>query len=332
MKILITGAAGSLGQQMLHDLVDRGIKPVAHVRQRSDTRYIDRLGLEKRVADLTVAEQIPGLLDGIDAVIHNAAYVNFRQDRLERFHAVNTQAAVALYQEAGRAGVKRFLQVSSIIGIGAQPMASGVVPLNEEAEFNLGHLKIPYIMTKRAAEDLLRAFAEDSGPELVVVNLPKLVAASRKGDDRGPALKWFSKPLFPTFPNHVNLADLRDVSPGVIAALERGRAGERYLLGGDNVPVTEVLRTAAGVVGKSPRFFTPPRSLLFLAAHTAAFVGKRRRKGKVSFYPDLVRMMDYHWVYSSEKAREEIGYTWRPLHDTLQDLLTNQFKGTPRLS
>jgi dihydroflavonol-4-reductase len=317
---------------MLHDLHERGVRPVAHVRASSDVRYIDALGLEKRVADLTDAGQITGLLDGIDAVIHNAAYVNFRQDRLERFHAVNTQAAVALYQEAKRAGVRRFLQVSSIIGIGAQPLTAGPVPLNETFEFNLGHLKIPYIMTKRAAEDLLRAFAEDSGPELTIVNLPKLVAASRKGDDRGPALKWFGKPWLPTFSNHVNLADIRDVSIGVIEALEKGRARERYLLGGDNVPVSEVLKTAAKILGKSPRYFTPPRSLLMVAAHAAAFVGKRRRKGKIGFYPDLVRMMDYHWVYSSEKARKEIGYTWRPLGTTLEDLLTNRFTGTPRLS
>ncbi len=335
-KILITGASGSLGKQLIYELDRRGIEPVAHVRKTSDTDYIDSLDLEKRFADLRHEEEVEKLVEGINAVIHTAAWVNFRQDRLTQFTGVNTFGAVALFKAAQRAGVKRFVQVSTVVTVaalpcssdGTSPATSASVLIDEQRPFNLSHLRIPYIMTKRAAEEELLKLAPDGKTELVIVNPSIIVAPSRTGDDRGKAMKNVNRFLMPDFPNRVNLVDIRDVAPGVVAALGKGRPGERYILAGDNITVKDLMLAVSLILGKSPHLLRLPRSVINLAARGSVIFNKLLGRGKISFYPDLVNMLDYDWAYSSLKARRELGFTTRFIHTTLNDLLTNNFIGT----
>ena len=188
-KILITGASGSLGKQLIYEFQRQGIKPVAHLRETSEAAYIDSLNLEKRYADLRNKNEIADLVQGIDAVIHTAAWVNFRKDRLTQFTGINTFGAVDLFQAARKAGVTRFVQVSTVAAIGALSRKSrrrqDHLFVTEDDEFNLGHLTIPYIMTKHAAEEELQDLAAEAGTELIIVNPSIMIAPSRTGDDRG---------------------------------------------------------------------------------------------------------------------------------------------------
>ena len=147
-KILITGASGSIGSQLLFEFNKKGIQPIAHVRESSDTAYIDSLGLEKRVADLRRKDQMGMLMEGIDLVIHTAAYVSFRYDRFTQFTGINTIAAVDLFNAAEKAGVKRFLHISTIAAIGAIKRKENLSELedlfsNEATRYNFDNLKIP---------------------------------------------------------------------------------------------------------------------------------------------------------------------------------------------
>jgi dihydroflavonol-4-reductase len=335
-KILITGASGSLGKQLIYELLTRGVKPIAHVRESSDTVYIDSQGLEKRIADLRRQDEIEQLVTGIDAVIHTAAWVNFRQDRLTQFTGINTFGAVNIFRAAQRAGVKRFVHVSTVAAVAALPRrCNGSAPppdkenlIDEKAAFNLSHLRIPYIMTKRAAEDELLKAAAEGTTELIIVNPSIIVAPSRTGDDRGKATKKISRLIIPSLPNRVNLVDIRDVASGVIAALERGRPGERYILGGDNISLRDLLLAVSSLLGRVPHLVRIPRPLLTFSARCAVMLAKLSGKSKVSFYPDLIKMLDYDWVYSSSKACRELGYRNRSVHTTLNDLLNNNMVGT----
>jgi dihydroflavonol-4-reductase len=335
-KILITGASGSLGKQLIYELDRKGVKPVAHVRETSDTSYIDAVGLEKRYADLRNEAEVEKLVQGIDGIIHTAAWVNFRKDRLTQFTGINTIAVVGLFKAAQQAGVKRFVHVSTVAAVAAFPRdpdgksaASGAESrVNEETPFNLGHLRIPYIMTKRAAEEELLKSASDGKTELVIVNPSIMVAPSRTGDDRGKAMKKFPRFLAPDFPNRINLVDIRDVASGVIAALSKGRPSERYILAGDDISVKDLVLAISSILGRVPHLVRIPRPVLDLAARGSMMCRKLLGKTKISFYPDLVKMLDFEWVYSSAKARRELGYTTRSVHITLNDLLTNNFIGT----
>ena len=334
-KILITGASGSLGQQLIYEFTRRGCKPVAHVRETSDTTFIDACGLEKRVAELRNREEIAGLVEGIDGIIHTAAWVNFRQDRLTQFTGINTFGAIEVFKAAQRAGVKRFVHISTVATTGATRRTNGgngrpggaPVKVTEETEFNLGHLRIPYIMTKRAAEVELLELAKGGPTELIIANPSIIVAPSRAGDDRAKALKRL-KPILPGFHNRLNLVDIRDLAPTVIAALERGRPGERYIMAGDNITARELVLAVSAVLGRIPHVMRVPRKLIDFSARAAYVFAKLTGRSKISFYPDLARLLDYDWAYSSMKARRELGHSNRSVWTTLDDLLSNQFNGT----
>lgn len=331
-KILITGATGSLGKQLCYLLHQRGVVPIAHCRGTSNQDYIKALGLEIRLADLRNHEQLKQLVQGIDIIIHTAAIVNFRGDRMTQFTGVNTFGAMNLYQAAAGAGVKRFVQVSSVVAVGAQPGHQDNSDLPDESmSFNLGHLRVPYVLSKEAAEiELFKlARAEDNqSTELVIVSPSIIIAPSRSGDDRRKAEKLMSKPFLPTLANRINLVDLRDVAETILVATSRGRSGERYILAGENLSVTELLRAVGDRLNLRPTLIKLPRWPLFVLAQlndlrVAVFNKSHRR-----FYPDLVRLLEYDWVYSSKKASEELGFAPRPLAETLDDLLTNNFTGT----
>jgi len=333
-KILITGASGSLGKQLIFELIKRDIKPVLQVRESSDTRYLDTLDLETRVADLRDSERLAELVEGIDGIIHTAAWVNFRCDRSDEFIAINTKAACDLFQAASKAGVRRFVHVSTVAAIGAtlrtqKPKDRTVgrtLRVNEASEYNLGHLNIPYIRSKHAAEKKLAELAAGSDTELVTVNPSIVIAPSRTGDDRGKARKALV-PVLPSFLNWVNLVDIRDVAPGVLAAFERGKTGERYILAGDDMTARDLLLTVSSIVGRWPHLATFSRWPFNLAARLS-LAWSKMRGGKISFYPNIVRLLDYDWSYSSLKARADLGFKSRSLQVSLNDLLTNNFRGT----
>ncbi len=335
-KILITGASGSLGSQLIYELTRRGCRPIAHVRESSDTGYIDELGLEKRFADLRNDEQIARLVEGVDYVIHTAAIVNFHQGRLTQFTGINTFGAVKMFQAAEKAGVKRFLHVSTVAATAAIERKDGnnsehsgaPVKVNEDTPYNLGHFKIPYFMTKRAAEEELFKLAKNFKIELVVVNPSIIVAPSRSGDDRGKALKRFKTPVLPGFHNRVNIVDVRDVAPGIIAALQNGRPNQRYILAGDNITARELILSVSSALGKLPHVMRVPRAVIDFAARLSLWWGKLAGQSKIRFYPEIARLLDYDWAFSSMKARLELGYSNRSAWVTIDDLLLNRFNGT----
>jgi dihydroflavonol-4-reductase len=335
-NILITGASGSLGKQLIFEMVRRGCKPIALVRKESDTSFIDKHGLEKRVADLRQDTELAEAVRDIDAVIHTAAYVDFRGDRLTQFTGINTFGAVNLFKAAQKASVKRFLHVSTVAAVGAWPRNSSNnnsprsprVRVDEDFEFNLDRLKIPYIMTKRAAEVELVRLVEQGETELVTVNPSIIVAPSRSGDDRGKAHKRFGRFIMPRVPNRINLVDIRDAAKGVLAALEKGRPGERYILAGDNTTGRDLVLDISALLGRVPHLMRIPRGFLMALARFSAMWSRVMGKSKIGFYPDIIRLLDYDWAYTSMKARRELGYSNRSIHATLHDLLNNSFTGT----
>lgn len=333
-NILITGATGSLGKQLIYELVSKGHKPLAHCRSSSDTTYIDSLGLTKRIADLRNEAQLEQLVKGIDLIIHTAAIVNFRGDRLTQFTGINTFGALQLYRIARKASVGRFVQVSSVVGIGAVKRAgenSSLAEADESTEYNLASLQIPYFLSKRAAEvELLKEAASpgESQTELVIVNPSIIVAPSRSGDDRSKAEKLFGGLAMPRLPNRINLVDSRDVASGIVAAAESGISGERYILAGENLPISQLLLMVGQKLNKKVLLIPPPRFLLKGLAHLNRFYTVAMNRGHLRFYPDLVRLLDYDWAYNSGQARKQLGFNPRPLSETLDNLLDNDFRGS----
>ncbi len=332
-KILITGASGLLGSQLICECLKGNIRPVCLVREGSNCTFIDSHHLEKRYADLRNQEQLVSAFEGIDTVIHTAAIVDFRGDKLTMFTGVNSFGALFCYRAAVASGVRKFLHVSTIAAVGAvlRKKNNSTLPLNEDAVFNLGELRIPYILSKHQAEELLsqeRKSADSGGaPQLITVNPSIIVAPSRHNSDKARINKLMSHSFLPCFPNRVNFVDIRDVAAAILEALAKGRDGERYLLTADNISVPEALDIFSDFSGRSPRRFTPPLSWLHSAAKLAVRFRSRNKGGKLRFYPDIVDMLNYDWTYDNSKARNELGFNPRPVKETLQDLYNGDFAG-----
>ena len=138
----------------------------------------------------------------------------------------------------------------------------------------------------------------------------------------------FGKLIMPELPIRLNLIDIRDAAPAVLAALERGRNQHRYIIAGDNITVRELVLAVSSIIGKVPHLVRIPRPAYDFAARFSVFFSKLLGRGKVAFYPDLVKMLDFDWAYSTKKAREELDFKCRSIHTTLDELLTNNFTGT----
>jgi dihydroflavonol-4-reductase len=333
-KILITGASGLLGSQLIHECLNKGIRPICLVRENSDCSFIDSHRLEKRYADLRNQERLSESFSGIDAVIHTAAIVDFRGDKLTLFTGINSFGALFCYRAAVSAGAKKFLHVSTIAAVGANLRHPNnfPAPLTENATFNLDKLRIPYILSKHQAEQLLfqaHAQSDDSEerPKLITVNPSIIVAPSRHGADKSRIDKLMSRAILPNFKTRFNVVDIRDVAQAIIVALEKGEDGERYLLTGDNLSLSEGLKIFSSLTGQTPRQAPLPISILKGVAQIASRLRRKDKGGKLRFYPDIIRMLDYDWVYDNSKAGQRLDFNPRSARETLGDLYSGNFAG-----
>jgi dihydroflavonol-4-reductase len=286
MRAYVTGATGFVGGHVAAELRSGG----AEVRdERVD--LLDRGGLER-------------IMDRCDAVIHSAALYSY--DAPERdFQRANVEGTANVIEACRRKRVRRLVHTSTA-------GTCGPVPGREATEADSPpswELDIPYKRTKLAAERLVIDAAGD-GLEAVVVNpTTPIGAGDRKPTPTGRMIAGVARGRIRAYvaTTGLNVVDVRDVARGHALALERGKSGERYLLGGANLPLEELFGAIADLAGRSrPRLRVPYR-----LARAAAAVGLAN-KDEVS----LARLPMY---FSSEKAQDKLGYAPGPVASALAD-------------
>lgn len=248
-------------------------------------------------------------LRGSDRVVHLAALVSFRPKDRDAMFAVNEHGTERLARLALAAGVRRFLHVSTISAVG---YSNDPVELTEDAPFNFGPLRIGYSDSKYAAEQRVLAAARD-GLDAVIVNPPSMYGPGdrRKGDDSLLGAVMAGKVKMAP-PGGTNVANVDDVCEGMIAALERGRTGERYLLCGENLTGIELLQRIAEVVGGTAPRRAAPRALLRMAVHLLR--AKERLLGSRSpITSQIVQLATIYMWYSSAKADRELDWRAGPV-------------------
>jgi len=284
VRVYVTGASGFIGSHVVRLLREEGWEVVDD--------FVD-------VGDL---DGLRRAMAGCDAVFHLAALYAFRGSP-EEFERVNVQGTSNVLHAARAEGVARVVHTSTCATCG--PVAGR--PATEEDEPPAWELAVPYKATKLAAEELALAAARD-GMDLVVVNPTTPIG---EGDHvptptgrmvRGVATGRFRAYLSGT---GVNLVDVRDVARGHLLAWERGRRGERYLLGGEDKTLGEVFALIARAAGRRP----PRLRVPYAAARAAAAVGLLN-KHEIA----LARLPMW---FSSEKARRELGYDPGPVADAV---------------
>ncbi|BDG06966.1 NAD-dependent epimerase/dehydratase family protein [Anaeromyxobacter paludicola] len=315
MKLLVTGATGFLGSHLLPLLAEAG--HALRILARGPAPGPAALGAEVATAGLTDRDALRRALEGVDAVYHLAGQVEFDPDDPAALYDLHVQGTRVLLEEAAAAGVGRVILASSSGTIGLSREARVAT---EDDDYPLAvAAPWPYYLSKIFQEKAALRIHRDTGLPLVVLN-PSLLLGP--GDERlgSTVVVWkFLQRRVPAIPGGgLSLVDVRDAARAFAAALERGRPGERYLLGGHNLTFADLfgrLERLSGV--SSPRLRLPPGVNVAGARLAERFHAWRGSESALD--APSVEMGERFFYVDSAKAARELGFAPRDLQETLFD-------------
>ncbi len=317
MKILLTGATGFIGAALARRLIAAGHELRALVRPGSDRRNILDLPLEIAEGALEDDASLLRAARGCKGLFHAAADYRLWVPDRRRMYQANVVGTGLLMEAALKAGVERVVYTSSVATIGA---ALGGAPANEDTPSEEAGMIGPYKHSKFLAEKLVRELCLEKGLPAVIVN-PSAPLGPRdlKPTPTGRIVVEAANRRIPAYVDTgLNMVHVDDVAEGHLLAFEKGVAGERYILGGDNLELSALLKLIAEEAGFRPPAMRLPAKALFPLAYAMealAFVTGR----EPMLTSGSLRMAQKKMYFSSAKAERELGYTHRPVREAVAD-------------
>lgn len=316
MTVVVTGASGHVGANLTRALLEA--KRSVRVTVREDTRGVDGLDVQRVKADVRDPASLLEAFAGADVVYHLAAMITIDGDRNGEVQRVNVEGARNVAQACLQCGVKRLVHFSSIHALSHLPTEQAI---NEERPLAVGQKLPTYDRSKSEGEQEIMA-AVAGGLDAVIINPTAILGPhDYKPSALGQVLlDLCRKKMFGLVEGGFDWVDVRDVVQTAIVAETRGRTGERYLLSGKWRSVKELAGVVEEVSGvPAPRFVTP----MWLARMSApAAVAFNRIRGKAPLFTgESLRALRCHRLISHEKATRELGYTPRPLKETIEATL-----------
>ena len=313
---LVTGATGFVGSAVARALLARGRRVRVLARPNSDRRNLAGLAVEIAEGAMEDPCSLARAVAGCRYVYHVAAdYRIWVPDPAPMFRA-NVDGTRDLLTAALEAGAERVVYTSSVATLGLVPGGSAT----EETPSSVDDMIGPYKRSKFAAEQVARGLARERGLPVVIVNPSTPVGPGDiKPTPTGRLIVEAARGQMPAFVDTgLNIVHVDDVAEGHLAAAENGRIGERYILGGENMALAEILAEVAQAVGRRPPWLRVPHSVLFPVAIGAELAA--RATGRDPFVTlDGVRMSRKKMYFSSEKASRELGYRSRPAREAIAD-------------
>lgn len=316
MKALVTGASGFVGSAIARALLGRGWDVRCLLRASSNRRNLSGLPVDIALGDLADGASLERALAGCDALFHVAA--DYRLGALDPHHLyqTNVEGTRNILQAAQRARVERIVYTSSVATIGLPPDGK---PGDEQTPVGLQDMIGHYKRSKFLAERLVREWAQAQAHVVIVNPSTPVGPGDVKPTPTGQILVDAARGRTPAYVDTgLNVAHVDDVAAGHLLALERGRSGEHYILGGENLSLREILTVIAQLVGRKPPRIRLPHSLVLPIAHIAEACARvSGRPTRVTV--EGVRMSRKHMFFSSAKAVRELGYRWRPAREAFAD-------------
>jgi nucleoside-diphosphate-sugar epimerase len=320
VKVLLTGGTGFIGGHVAAALRERGDEVRALVRDPAKATELERLGCELAEGSLATPSEIAAAIEGCDAVIHGAAIyeVGVPRSRHAAMRDTNVLGTERVLRAALAAGTPRVVYVSTVAAFGD---THGEI-VDEAYEHPGVEFTSYYERTKYEAHQVARRLIEDEGAPCVMVQ-PGGVYGPGDHSQLGNLTKQTlagKLPMIP-FPDFgIVVVHVEDVAAGVLLALDDGKVGESYVLGGDPTTNRELITTVAELGGRKPPTRAMPTALLKSIAPLGPVVGPLL--GYPPNMSELVSSADgvTFWA-SSEKAKRELGYAPRDLRTTIADTL-----------
>lgn len=318
MRILVTGASGFLGGHLCRRFVADGHQVTAFRRATSDLRALSGLAVEHIVGDITNPADVRQAVAGQEVVAHAAAHLTYWGQVRRVQDQVNVEGTRHVVAACASEGIRRLLHVSSVAAVGISSCPDQ--PADESFAFNLRESPLNYHISKWRAEQVVQAGVEN-GLDAVIVN-PGSMFGPALGRYRGAEMieKTRRTAFVPYFQGGINVVYVNDVVNGIVAALERGAAGRRYILGGENVTYRRIAEVAAKALGLHPRFVPVPAVASAALARLLEPVGSRTGKRPRVTY-DVHYCSRRYQFYDSNRARRELGYAPKDFAQIVQDYL-----------
>lgn len=317
MVCLVTGATGFIGAALTRRLLAEGATVRVLVRAGANRRLIQDLPVEIAIGDLRDPRSLDQAVSGCDGLFHLAAdYRLWVRDRAE-IYRTNVEGTRALMRAAGEAGVGRIVFTSSVATLGIHRDGSDA---DETTPVGLPDMVGDYKRSKYLAEQTVVEMAKAGLPVVIVNPSAPIGPRDIRPTPTGRIIVAAARGRLPAFVDTgLNVAHVDDVATGHLLAFERGRVGERYILGGENLTLAEILGSVAGLVGRRAPSRRIPWSIAMGVAclsETAARIGMVREPMATR---DAVRMSRKRMYFSADRARRELGYRARPANDAIRD-------------
>ena len=313
MKATVTGATGFLGGHVTRLLAERGDEVRVTYRNPDRLKHLKGIDFKRAKADVLDFKAMRRAMKGSDVLFHTVGFVG--SNPAELVWRMNAHAPVVAVEAAAAEGLKRVVLTSTISAIG--PTTNGR-PANEQTEYPRDWLGLAYPDSKHEGELAAIEAGDRHGIEVVVVNPAYLLGVPVDRDQPGEtSTRTVGNYLRCRLPGVIdapmNFADVVDAAQGHLLAADKGVSGERYILGGENLSWPELIDHVAAVSGiNCPVMVMPPQ--------TARVAQIREAMKLPSALPaEGFGLMSKDWRFSSEKAKRELGYTTRPIDETIAE-------------
>jgi dihydroflavonol-4-reductase len=316
MKAFVTGGTGFVGSAVIRKLLAAGLDVRALVRPGTNTRMLDSLPVERVSGDLSDVSILQQAMVGCEWVFHVAALYSYWGHEWEEFYQTNVEGTRRVLDVAGQAGARRIVYTSSIATLG---LPRDDTPANEETPVTLADKIGHYKRSKYLAEEVVREFVARGLPVVTVNPAAPVGVGDHKPTQTGKMIVDFLNGRMPAYVDTgLTIVDVEDVAMGHLLAMEKGRLGERYILGGENLSLKQVLDLLAEVSGLPQVKVRIPRAVALVWAYMDTGLARLNPKHIPAATPDAVRVSSKKEYYSSAKAMRELGYTFIPAREALR--------------
>lgn len=321
MTTLVTGGTGFVGSAVVRALLGRGVDVVVMTRADSDRQLLDGLDIQTVIGDLDDPTSLKAAVAGCDALYHVAADYRLWIPKPASIYRTNIEGSTSLMRAAADAGVTRIVYTSSVATLG---LTGDRTPADETTPTHFDRMIGHYKRSKYLAEQAVQALIDDEGLPAVIVN-PSAPIGPRdiKPTPTGRLVLDAAKGKMPAYVDTgLNVVHVDDVAIGHLQAFDQGKIGERYILGGEDMTLGEILGAIAENAGVRPPGIKLPIGLIMPIAYlTEAFWRLARRRDDPFVTVDGLKMAKKLMFFSSAKAKADLGYQPRPALQAFNDAL-----------
>jgi len=318
MKALVTGGSGYIGSAVVRQLLEDNQEVKVVVRETDDLRNLTGLEVEYAYGDVRDYHSLCRALDGCDRVFHLAAIYAIWLSNPRIMDSVNVQGSKNVFEASLRRGIEKVVYTSSVAALGAHGRER---PADERASFNLGHTKDAYYFSKFRAEQVALDYSRRGLP-VVIVN-PTNPCGPR---DIGPTpngqliINVVRGKLLGYVDGGINVSDVTDTAIAHLRAMEKGRPGEKYVLGNANLSVKQYFTLIAETAGVRPPALRIPRFAAVLFGYLYEAAAEVTRKPPITTAA-WVRVGSHYSFWDSSKAVNELGMPQTPIRQSIKSAI-----------